>query len=445
MYYGRKVALHTLGCKLNFAESAALMQSLTGNGFTSVDFSSPADYYVINTCSVTENADRECRSIVRSALRINPDAAIVIIGCYAQLKPEEISRIPGVKLVLGASDKHLLHEHLLKLETDSPPKIIAGALNELNTFTPAAAHGERTRGFLKVQDGCDYHCSFCTIPLARGRSRSASVEVTLRKALELEASGVQEIILTGVNIGDFGIDPASGERTSETFFDLIRCLDRELKVPRLRISSIEPNLLSEDIIRFVAESERFMPHFHIPLQSGNDRLLQHMRRKYRTALYRSRVEAIRKFMPHAAIGADVIVGFPGEGEEEFRSTADFLADLPVSYLHVFTYSERDNTRAIDMQGVVPQHVRKERNQILRRLSDKKRDAFNLAHNGQIRKVLFEAEENQGRMFGYTDNYIKVSTIYQEAMVNKVQAVKLHARPGLPYLLTEPEMRLQSAL
>lgn len=433
MYYNRKIALHTLGCKLNFSETSAIGRSLIENGYEKVDFSEPADYYIINTCSVTENADKETKQIVKSALKINPLAKIVVIGCYAQLKPEEIAGIRGVSLVLGANEKFKIHEYLERLEEQEIPLVISGDINEVDFYTDAYSHGERTRSFLKVQDGCDYFCSFCTIPMARGKSRSTSVEQTMQAAKKVAAHGVKEIVLTGVNIGDFGKTANGNERTDESFLQLIQRLDDLEGVDRFRISSIEPNLLTNEIIDFVAGSKRFMPHFHVPLQSGSDKILKLMRRKYVTKLYRSRIEKIKSVMPHACIGVDVIVGFPGESEEQFLETYNFIHSLDVSYLHVFTYSERANTRALSITPVVPIPERKERNKKLRILSEKKKRAFYAQHVGTDRPVLFEAENDNGIRYGFTDNYIKIGIPYQEEEWNTIQTVSLNELSSLGYI------------
>jgi threonylcarbamoyladenosine tRNA methylthiotransferase MtaB len=420
MYYNRKIALTTLGCKLNFSETSAIGRTLTDNGYQKVDWSERADYYIINTCSVTENADKQTRQVVKSALRINPDAKVVIIGCYAQLKPEEIARIPGVNMVLGANEKFKLHEYLDQLESATAPIILNGNIDDVAFYSDAYSHGERTRIFLKVQDGCDYLCSFCTIPLARGRSRSNSISKTVELAKKAAATGVKEIVLTGVNIGDYGKTTDGLERTEEDFYALIQELEKIEEVRRWRISSIEPNLLTNEIIAFVARSPSFMPHFHIPLQSGSDRILKYMRRKYLTPLYRERVETIKRLMPHACIGVDVIVGFPGETEEEFLATYDFLVSLDVSYLHVFTYSERANTRALNISPVVPMAERKKRNEMLRILSEKKKRAFYEKNLNTTRSILWEIEKDGDTMYGFTDNYIKVGRPYEESLVNTLQ-------------------------
>ena len=433
MYYNRKIALTTLGCKLNFSETSAIGRTLTDNGYQKVDFSERADYYIINTCSVTENADKQTRQVVKSALRTNPDAKVVVIGCYAQLKPQEIASIPGVNMVLGANEKFKLHEYLDQLESAEAPIILNGDINDVAFYSDAYSHGERTRIFLKVQDGCDYMCSFCTIPLARGKSRSNSIAKTVELAKKAASTGVKEIVLTGVNIGDYGKAPDGLERTDEDFFALIRELEKIEEVQRWRISSIEPNLLTNDIIEFVSKSESFMPHFHIPLQSGSDRILKYMRRKYLTPLYRDRVETIKRLMPHACIGVDVIVGFPGETEEEFRATYDFINSLDVSYLHVFTYSERANTKALNLSPVVPIAERKKRNEMLRILSEKKKRAFYESNLNAERSILWEIERDGDTMYGFTDNYIKVGTPYDESLVNSIQKGTMSAIAGSGYV------------
>ena len=424
MYYNRKIALHTLGCKLNFSETSAIGRILVEKGFQKVEFGEVADYYIINTCSVTQNADKETRQIVKSALRTNPDAKVIIVGCYAQLKPEEIAQIPGVNLVLGANEKFKINDYIEQLEEQQQPLVIAGDINDVSFYSEAYSYGERTRSFLKVQDGCDYFCSFCTIPLARGKSRSTSIEQTLLTARKVSLTGVKEIVLTGVNIGDYGKTADGNERTGENLFQLVQQLEKIEEVERWRISSIEPNLLTNDIISFVANSDKFMPHFHIPLQSGSDKILKLMRRKYLRKLYKDRIEFIKKIMPHACIGVDVIVGFPGETHEHFLETYNFINDLDVSYLHVFTYSERANTRALNISPIVPQAERKERNKMLRILSEKKKRKFYTEHLNTERKALFESENDSGIMYGFTDNYIKVALPYQEQLVNTIQTVNL---------------------
>lgn len=426
MFYNRKVAYYTLGCKLNFSETSAISRSLNDNGYTKVDFSSAANYYVINTCSVTENADKKCKQIVKQAKKTNPEAKVIIIGCYAQLKPEEIAKIKGVDLVLGANEKFRLHEHLEGIKESDEPIIIAGAIKEVGFYSEAFSYGERTRSFVKIQDGCDYFCSFCTIPLARGRSRSSSIDKTLNLVNKVANTKVKEIVLTGVNIGDFGKTEDGKKRSSENFYQLIQALEDIEAIDRFRISSIEPNLLKTNIIKFVAQSKRFVPHFHIPLQSGSDKILKLMRRKYDTNLYRRRIATIRAVMPECCIGVDVIVGFPGETDEEFMKTYDFLNELDVSYLHVFTYSERSNTKALQIETVVPIAKRRERSKMLRILSEKKRRAFYSRFENTLAQVLFEAENDEGTMYGFTQNYVKVGVPYQEELVNTLQQVQLGA-------------------
>ncbi len=433
MYYNRKIALHTLGCKLNFSETSAIGRVLVENGFQKVEFGEVADYYIINTCSVTQNADKETRQIVRSALRTNPEAKVIVVGCYAQLKPEEIANIPGVNMVLGANEKFKINEYIEQLEEQEKPLVIAGDINDVNFYSDAYSYGERTRSFLKVQDGCDYFCSFCTIPLARGKSRSGTIEQTLQTARKVAQTGVKEIVLTGVNLGDFGKTSDGNGRTDENFYQLIQQLEKIEEVERWRISSIEPNLLTNDIISFVANSDKFMPHFHIPLQSGSDKILKLMRRKYLRKLYAERIQFIKKVMPQACIGADVIVGFPGETQEQFLETYDFINGLDVSYLHVFTYSERANTRALNIKPIVPQPDRKERNKMLRILSEKKRHKFYAEHLNTERKALFESENDSGIMYGFTDNYVKVAVPYNEQLVNTIQTVSLDKMSDFGYV------------
>ncbi|MCZ2356093.1 MAG: tRNA (N(6)-L-threonylcarbamoyladenosine(37)-C(2))-methylthiotransferase MtaB [Bacteroidia bacterium] len=413
-----KVAFHTLGCKLNFSESSALNRQLEEVGFQSVAFQDTPDVFVVNTCSVTENADKKCRKLVAQAKRINPNALITIIGCYAQLKPAEIAAIPGVNAVLGAADKFRLPQVLQELTATRETLVRNTPIREVNVFEQAWSAGDRTRSFLKVQDGCDYKCTFCTIPLARGKSRSDTIENVLRNAEAIAATGVQEIVLTGVNLGDFG------KGTDNDFFDLVQALDAQAAVPRIRISSIEPNLLHDDIIRFVANSRVFMPHFHLPLQSGNNEMLAVMRRRYRRELYASRVEYIRQEIPHASIGVDVITGFPGESEAHFSDTWQFIEDLPVSYLHVFTYSERADTPAAEMANPVPIAVRQERTRRLISLSEKKKLAFYRQFIGQKRPVLFEADQEDGMISGFTDNYLRVQLPWEASLVNSLLPVHL---------------------
>jgi len=411
----KTIALHTLGCKLNYSETSTLGRMLEKEGFTKREFDEPADVYVINTCSVTENADKECRQLVRRIQKQNAAAVVVITGCYAQLKPKEIADIPGVDLVLGASEKFNLPEHLRNFTKGDSTKICSCDISEVNDFNPSFSVTNRTRTFLKVQDGCDYNCSFCTIPMARGKSRSNTIENVLQQAKEIGAKGVKEIVLTGVNLGDFGM--AEGIRNN-TFFDLCKELEQVEEVSRYRISSIEPNLLTNEIIELVASSKKFMPHFHIPLQSGSNKLLGLMRRRYKRELYAEKVELIKSLIPDCAIGVDVIVGFPSEDENEFKETFDFLHALEVSYLHVFTYSERANTKALEIKPVVPVQVRNERNKILRNLSYQKMQYFRTTQEGKTRTVLFEQENKNGLIEGYTDNYIRISAPFRDELVNK---------------------------
>ena len=420
----KTVAFHSLGCKLNFSETSSISRLMEKEGFEKKPFDSLADIYVINTCSVTENADRECRYLVRQIQRKSPESFVVITGCYAQLKPKEIAEIPGVDLVLGAAEKFNMAAHIRDLVKGDSAKICSCDIDQVQGFHDGYSIDDRTRAFLKVQDGCDYQCSFCTIPMARGRSRSDSLEHVLENVRNLASKGIQETVLTGVNLGDFGNTDPGTKKKSTDFFELTRALDQVKEMPRFRISSIEPNLLNNDIISLVANSERFMPHFHIPLQSGSNKILALMRRRYLRELYADRVTLIKTLMPHASIGADVIVGFPGETEEDFRETREFLHELDVSYLHVFTYSERENTRAIGMKPVVPVSVRNERNKILRNLSFQKSQYFSSLHSGQTRKVLFERSRDKTMMEGFTDNYIKVTAPYQEDWVNRIVDWKL---------------------
>lgn len=415
----KSVAFHTLGCKLNYSETSTLSRMLEADGFVKKDFEEDADVYVINTCSVTENADKECRQIVRRIQRRSPQSLVVITGCYAQLKPKEIAAIEGVDLVLGAAEKFNLAKHISELSKGDSAKICSCDIEEVNGFNSSYSINDRTRTFLKVQDGCDYNCSFCTIPLARGHSRSDSIEGVLRNVEELAASGTKEIVLTGINLGDFGKGNEGGKRREENFYHLIESLDEVSGIERFRISSIEPNLLSNEIIAFVAQSKKFMPHFHIPLQSGSNKILGLMRRRYQRELYADRVTRIKELMPHCCIGVDVIVGFPSESDEDFKDTFNFLHELNISYLHVFTYSERANTLALDIKPVVPIHSRHERNKSLRNLSYQKMQYFAAQHAGQTRKVLFESANKNGMMEGYTDNYIKVQTPFREEWVNRL--------------------------
>jgi threonylcarbamoyladenosine tRNA methylthiotransferase MtaB len=429
MAEARTVAFHTLGCKLNFSETSTLSRMLENEGFEKKEFDDQADVYVINTCSVTDNADKECRQLVRRIQRKAPESFVVITGCYAQLKPKEIADIPGVNLVLGAAEKFNIARHLRELSKGDSAKICSCDVEEVRGFNASFSVNDRTRTFLKVQDGCDYNCSFCTIPQARGKSRSDSIANVVKNAEQLAATAVKEIVLTGVNLGDFGKGPNlpkslqrrdfESHPKEEDFFSLIKELDKVHGIQRYRISSIEPNLLTNEIIEWVANSDKFMPHFHIPLQSGSNKTLAAMRRRYKKELYAERVSLIKTLMPHCAIGGDVIVGFPGETDADFQETFDFLHSLDISYLHVFTYSERDNTHALSIQPVVPVHIRNERNKTLRNLSYLKMQYFTQQHAGQIRKVLFEQQDKNGMIEGYTDNYIKVTTPYKAEWVNEI--------------------------
>ncbi len=416
----RTVAFYTLGCKLNFSETSAIARDLMARGYDKVDFHDTPDVFVINTCSVTDNADKKCRKIVRDARRISPNAFVAIIGCYAQLKPDEIFSIEGVDAVLGASEKFQLAS---LLEDFSKRGVFASNIQEAKTYYPSYSIDDRTRTFLKVQDGCNYGCAFCTIPLARGKSRSSTIREVVTQAREIGATQVKEIVLTGVNIGDFGIQDG---RRREKFYDLVQALDAVEGIERFRISSIEPNLLSNEIIEFVAQSKRFAPHFHLPLQSGSDKLLSDMNRRYNTTLYTQRVEKIKELMAHACIGVDVIVGFPGETDDRFLETFQYLSDLDISYLHVFTYSERPNTPAIKLSGVVPKHVRQQRSSQLRSLSEKKTRAFYKSFLGSQRPVLFEEDVVNDRIHGFTDNYIRVSVPGDTSWVNTIRPMTLHS-------------------
>lgn len=416
----RTVAFHTLGCKLNFSETSTLSRLLENEGFEKISFEDQADVYVINTCSVTDNADKECRHLVRRIQRKSPESLVVITGCYAQLKPKEIAEIPGVDLVLGAAEKFNIAQHIRELAKGDSAKICSCDIETITGFNASYSINDRTRTFLKVQDGCDYNCSFCTIPMARGKSRSDNIDNVLRNVEELTTTGVKEIVLTGVNLGDFGKGPDGNKKNEESFFNLIRELDKVKGIERYRISSIEPNLLTNEIIELVANSDRFMPHFHMPLQSGSNEILGLMRRRYKRELYADRVNLIKTLMPHCAVGVDVIAGFPGESNTHFKETFDFLHGLDVTYLHVFTYSERDNTKALEIEPVVPVNIRNERNKTLRNLSYMKMQYFTQLHAGQTRKVLFERHEKNGMMEGYTDNYIKVTMPYRADYANEVR-------------------------
>ena len=415
----KSVAFHTLGCKLNYSETSSISRMLESDGFIKKDFNDIADVYVINTCSVTDNADKECRQLVRRINRKSPESLVVITGCYAQLKPKEIAAIPGVNLVLGAAEKFNISAHLKELTKNDSGKICSCDIETVTGFTSSFSVNDRTRTFLKVQDGCNYNCSFCTIPQARGKSRSDTIENVVNNARSLANNGVKEIVLTGVNLGDFGRGADGSKTYNETFFDLVKELDEVDGINRYRISSIEPNLLSNEIIEFVSNSNKFMPHFHIPLQSGSDAILSLMRRRYKRELYVEKINLIKTFMPHCSIGVDVIVGFPGETDEHFTETYNFLHTLDISYLHVFTYSERANTLAVELDQVVPINIRNERNKILRNLSYMKQQYFTNQFTGQTRKVLFEDADKKGMMEGYTDNYIRITTPYRKEWGNEI--------------------------
>ncbi|MBK9254861.1 MAG: tRNA (N(6)-L-threonylcarbamoyladenosine(37)-C(2))-methylthiotransferase MtaB [Saprospiraceae bacterium] len=423
------VAFHTLGCKLNFSETSSIRRSFEDQGYQSVQFEDGADIYILNTCSVTDFADKKCRYEVRRALKFSPQAKIVVVGCYAQLKPKEIAEIPGVDLVLGAAEKFNILKYIDAL-TQSADKamVIAGEVKEANSFVDAYSFGDRTRSFLKVQDGCDYKCTFCTIPQARGSSRSDTIENVLSNAQKIAGQGVKEIVLTGVNLGDFGngteVIEGLKAKKEALFFDLIKELDNVNGVERFRISSIEPNLLTEEIIQFVAKSNKFVPHFHIPLQSGSNKILKAMKRRYLRQLYAERVEWIRREIPEACIGVDVIVGFPGETDEDFTDSYRFIQELDINYLHVFTYSERQNTPAAEMQDAVPMHVRKDRNEMLRILSQKKKKAFAEKFVGQTKEVLLEQSNREGYLSGFTDNYLKIQIPASGLNLNSVVPVHL---------------------
>jgi threonylcarbamoyladenosine tRNA methylthiotransferase MtaB len=433
----KKVAFYTLGCKLNYSETSSIGRLFSNAGFDTVDFTDTPNVYVINTCSVTDNADKKCKKIVKEALKISPNAFITIVGCYAQLKPKEIAEIPGVDMVLGAAEKFQLVDYITDLTKNPKAVVYNKPVSEANEFVPSYSFGDRTRTFLKVQDGCDYSCTFCTIPLARGSSRSDTIENVIAQAKEIAASGVKEIVLTGVNLGDFGIREGKRE---DRFFDLVKALDEVEGIERIRISSIEPNLLNDEIIAFVATSKRFVPHFHIPLQSGSDKILGLMRRRYKRELYLNRVAKIKQLMPDCCIGVDVIVGFPGETREDFIDTYNFLNELNVSYLHVFTYSERENTPAANMSGTVPGSTRAERSKMLHILSDKKRRSFYETQIGKTDEVLFEgADVKNGYMHGFTRNYVKVKVKYDPILVNEIKSVHLTAiSPDGDVEITESE-------
>ncbi len=418
----KRIAFHTLGCKLNFSETATISRDFTRHGFEQVDYRDQADVYVLNTCSVTENADKEARKLIRQAKRRNPNSSIAVIGCYAQLNPNEIANIDGVDLILGAEEKFNLIKYLDQFEFNDSATIIQSNIDYVHKFKPSYSSGERTRAFLKVQDGCDYTCSFCTIPLARGKSRSGTIEKTMEMANQVAATKTKEIVLTGVNIGDFG------KGTDETFFDLIQQLDDLKGIDRIRLSSIEPNLLTDDIIEFCAGSKKFMHHFHIPLQSGSNKILSTMRRRYKSELYKNRVEKIKQMIPDACIGVDVIVGFPGETNDDFLDTYNFLNELDIAYLHVFTYSERLNTDAMKIRKSVPKEIRVQRSKMLHILSDKKQRYFNNQFIDTTRLVLFENSKN-GELYGYTDNYIQVRINGGIKLINSILPVKLLSNHG----------------
>jgi threonylcarbamoyladenosine tRNA methylthiotransferase MtaB len=416
----KKVAFYTLGCKLNFSETSTLSRLFEEGGYAKVDFEEHPDIFIINTCSVTDNADKKCKQLVRRALKINPEGLITIVGCYAQLKPEEIGKIPGVDLVLGANEKFNVLEHIEKITSKLEKSIVQfDSIKKTTEFVPSYSYGDRTRSFLKVQDGCDYFCTFCTIPLARGKSRNATISETVNEAKKIAQTEIKEIVLTGVNIGDFG------QGNEENFYQLIQQLDQVEGIDRFRISSIEPNLLTNEIIDYcLTDSQRFVPHFHIPLQSGSNNLLKAMRRKYGRELYTERVAKIKEIEPTCCIGVDVIVGFPGETEEEFMETVNFLKELDISYLHVFTYSERANTTATKMTDAVPMHVRKERSKILHLLSDRKKRMFYEQNLGNIRNALVESEQDEGWMYGFTENYVKIRIPFDATFANQFKKVRL---------------------
>ncbi|MDY2587752.1 tRNA (N(6)-L-threonylcarbamoyladenosine(37)-C(2))-methylthiotransferase MtaB [Winogradskyella aquimaris] len=420
----KKVAFYTLGCKLNFSETSTIARSFKDEGFNRVDFSEKADIYVINTCSVTENADKRFKTIVKQAQKVNPEAFVAAIGCYAQLKPEELADVDGVDLVLGATEKFKITDYLNDLTKNDFGEVHSCEIAEADFYVGSYSIGDRTRAFLKVQDGCDYKCTYCTIPLARGISRSDTMENVLKNAREISEQGIKEIVLTGVNIGDYGKGEFGNKRHEHTFLDLVTELDKVEGIERLRISSIEPNLLKNETIELVSKSRAFVPHFHVPLQSGSNDILKKMKRRYMRELYVDRVSKIKEVMPHACIGVDVIVGFPGETDENFLETYNFLNELDISYLHVFTYSERDNTEAAEMNGVVPKNIRSKRSKMLRGLSAKKRRAFYEKQVGTTRTVLFEGENKEGYIHGFTENYVKVKAPWNPELVNTLHKVEL---------------------
>ncbi len=424
MTQNKKVAFYTLGCKLNFSETSTIARDFQSEGFERVDFEEVADIYVINTCSVTENADKQFKQIVKKALKANDKAFVAAVGCYAQLKPEELAAVDGVDLVLGATEKFKITDYINDLSKNEQGEIHSCEIDEADFYVGSYSIGDRTRAFLKVQDGCDYKCTYCTIPLARGISRSDTMENVLKNAAEISAQGIKEIVLTGVNIGDYGKGEFGNKKHEHTFLELVQNLDKVEGIERLRISSIEPNLLKNETIEFVAQSRTFVPHFHIPLQSGSNEILKKMKRRYLREVYTDRVENIRKVMPHACIGVDVIVGFPGETDEHFLETYNFLNELDISYLHVFTYSERDNTEAAEMPNAVPMNVRNKRSKMLRGLSVKKRRAFYESQIGSNRTVLFEGENKEGYIYGFTENYVKVKHPWNPELVNTLHEINL---------------------
>lgn len=420
----KKVAFYTLGCKLNFSETSTIARNFQDEGFERVDFEEVADIYVINTCSVTDNADKQFKQVVKKALKLNDNAFVAAVGCYAQLKPEELAAVDGVDLVLGATEKFKITDYLNDLSKNQMGEVHSCEIEEADFYVGSYSIGDRTRAFLKVQDGCDYKCTYCTIPLARGISRSDALDNVLKNAYEISQQGIKEIVLTGVNIGDYGKGEFGNKKHEHTFLDLVKALDEVDGIERLRISSIEPNLLKNETIEFVSQSRTFVPHFHIPLQSGSNDILKKMKRRYLREVYVDRVNKIREVMPHACIGVDVIVGFPGETDEHFLETYHFLNELDISYLHVFTYSERDNTEAVLMDGVVPMNVRAKRSKMLRGLSVKKRRAFYESQIGTHRTVLFEGENKEGYIHGFTENYVKVKTPWNPELVNTLHEIQL---------------------
>jgi len=424
MIADKKVAFYTLGCKLNFSETSTIARNFVNEGFSRVEFNQPADVYVINTCSVTDNADKRFKTIVKSALKTNPEAYLIAVGCYAQLKPEELAAVDGVDLVLGATEKFNVTSYINDLTKNDIGEVHSCEIEDANFYVGSYSIGDRTRAFLKVQDGCDYKCTYCTIPLARGISRSDTLENVLKNAKEIAAQDIKEIVLTGVNIGDYGKGEFGNKKHEHTFLDLVKALDQVEGIHRLRISSIEPNLLKDETIDFVSQSNSFVPHFHIPLQSGSDDLLKLMSRRYLTQLYTNRIESIKEAMPNACIGVDVIVGFPGETDEHFLETYNYLNALDISYLHVFTYSERPNTKAAGMEGVVPKNIRAKRSKMLRGLSAKKRRAFYESQIGNELTVLFESENKKGFIHGFTENYVKVKAPWDPELMNTLHTIKL---------------------